>query len=351
MRVKLGTVAASALALALAGCNDQAASNGAGSRDQIRVVGSSTVYPFTTLVAEQFRTQNATFKAPVVEQGGTGAGAKLFCEGVGAAHPDILDASRRLTASEYKSCSDNNVNRIMEVQIGLDGITLAESTNGPKLQLVPADIYMALAANPKGQPNASKTWKDVNPTLPAIPIQVYGPPSTSGTRDAFAEILMERGCLAIYPDSLKMREKEPAKFKKLCHEIRSDGAWVDAGENDNLIVQKLRSNSNAVGVFGYSYLEQNPTTLVGVPIGGVLPSYETIASGRYPGSRPLFIYVKKAHLDAVPGLRKFVELYATMWDPNGPLTKRGLIPASAETRAAAKKIVEDGTTMDGTTLN
>ena len=349
MRLKIVAIAAGLIALG--GCNDQAGSGGAGSRDQIRVVGSSTVYPFSTLVAEQFRTQNAGFKAPVVEQGGTGAGAKLFCAGMGAAHPDILDASRRLTAREYKSCEDNGVSSIMEVQIGLDGITLAESINGPKLQLNPSDIYLALAANPKGQPNASKTWKDVNPALPAVPIQVYGPPSTSGTRDAFAEILMERGCLAIWPDSLKLREQDPTKFKKQCHEIRSDGLWVDAGENDNLIVQKLGTNPNAVGVFGYSYLEQNPGTLVGVPLGGVSPSYETIAANRYPGSRPLFIYVKKAHLDAVPGLRKFVELYATMWDPNGALTRRGLIAAPAEVRAASKKIIEDGTAMDSRTLN
>lgn len=349
MRLKLGFIT---LGLAvLAGCNDQAASGGAGSRDQIRIVGSSTVYPFSTLVAEQFRTQNTAFKAPVVEQGGTGAGAKLFCAGVGAAHPDILDASRRLTASEYKSCTDNGVDRVIEVQIGLDGISLAESTNGPKLRLNPSDIYLALAANPMGKTNTAKTWNEVNPALPAIPIQVYGPPSTSGTRDAFAEILMERGCLAIYPDSLKMREKEPDKFKKVCHEIRSDGPWVDAGENDNLIVQKLKSNPDAVGVFGYSYLEQNPTTLVGVPVGGVSPTYETIANGHYPGSRPLFIYVKKAHLDAVPGLRKFVELYATLWNPNGPLTRRGLIAGSAAARAASKKIIEDGTTLDGSTLN
>ena len=349
MRLKSGVIAAGLVVLA--GCTDQAGSAGAGSRDQIRVIGSSTVYPFTTTVAEQFRTQNTSFKAPVVEQGGTGAGAKLFCAGVGAAHPDILDASRRLTAAEYKTCLDNGVDSIMEVQIGLDGITLAESNNGPKLQLAPSDIYLALAATPKGVTNTAKLWKDVNPALPAIPIQVYGPPSTSGTRDAFAEILMERGCMAIYPDSLKMRDKDPAKFKKICHEIRSDGPYVDAGENDNLIVQKLQSNPNAIGVFGYSYLEQNPQTLVGVPIGGVVPDYESIAGGRYPGSRPLFIYVKKAHLDAVPGLRKFVELYATMWNPNGPLTKRGLIAAPDGTREAAKKVIENGTLLNSDTLN
>lgn len=334
--------------LALSACGDQA--GGAGAREQIRVVGSSTVYPFTTLVAEKFRAENPGLKIPVVEETGTGNGIKLFCGGVGAAHPDILDASRRLTAKEFKTCQDNNVGSIIEVQIGLDGITFAESKNGPKLQLIPADIYMALASTPMGQPNKTKTWKDVNPALPAIPIQVYGPPSSSGTRTALAEILMQRGCLALYPDAMKLRDKEPAKYKKICEEIRSDGPYIDAGENDNLIVQKLQSNPNAVGIFGYSYLEQNLQTLNGVQIGGVFPSYETVAQGRYPGSRPLFIYVKKAHLNAVQGLSKFLQVYPTMWNPDGPLVKRGLIASPANVRAAAAKIIENGTALDGSTL-
>ncbi|MBX9795804.1 substrate-binding domain-containing protein [Sphingomonas sp.] len=346
MRLKIAIIATGLLSLGA--CGDQA--GGAGARDQVRVVGSSTVYPFATLVAEQFRAENPGLKAPVVEETGTGAGIKLFCKGVGAAHPDILDASRRMTAKEFSSCEANNVGPIMEIQIGLDGITFAEAKNGPKLQLIPADIYAALAANPMGQPNKAKTWKDVNPALPAIPIQVYGPPSTSGTRTALAEILMQRGCQAVYPESLKLKDKEPDKYRKICEEIRSDGPYIDAGENDNLIVQKLQANPNAVGIFGYSYLEQNLQTLAGVPIGGVAPTYETVAQGRYPGSRPLYIYVKKAHLNAVQGLAKFIAVYPKMWNPGGPLVKRGLIAAPQNVRDAAAKVIENGTVLDMSNL-
>lgn len=331
--------------LALSGCNDQANGGGAGSRDQIKIVGSSTVYPFSSLVAEQFVNKNPGMKAPVVESTGTGAGLKLFCAGVGAQHPDIADASRQMTAAEYKTCEENGVDRIMEVQVGIDGIAFAEGKEGPKLQLTPVDIYLALAANPKGQPNQAKTWKDVNPGLPAIPIQVYGPPSTSGTRDALAELILARGCAAIYPDSIGMKTKKPEDYKKACTVIRDDGPYVDAGENDNLIVQKLQSNPNAVGIFGYSYLEENKDNLIGVPLSGVEPTYETIAAGTYPGARPLFIYVKKAHLNAIPGLPKFLDEYVASWGPDGTLVKRGLIAAPQAVREASAKIVSNGTTM------
>ena len=324
---------------------------GAGSRDQIKAVGSSTVYPFTTLVAEQFVNKNPGIKAPVIESTGTGAGMKLFCSGVGAQHPDIEDASRRMKASEFKTCSDNGVDRIMEIQIGLDGIAFAESNDGPKLQLTPVDVYLALAANPKGAKNAAKTWKDVNPALPAIAIQVYGPPSTSGTRDALAELILARGCAAIYPDGSALKETKPDDYAKVCTQIRDDGPYVDAGENDNLIVQKLQSNPSAIGVFGYSYLQENAASLNGVPINGVEPTYETIAAGTYPGSRPLFLYVKKAHLSAIPGLQKFLDAYAAGWAPGGPLVKRGLIAAPQAVRDASAKIIEGGTTMSGTGLN
>lgn len=337
--------------LALAGCNDQANGGGAGSRDQIKVVGSSTIYPFTTLVAEQFVNKNPGMKAPVIESTGTGAGMKLFCSGVGAQHPDIENASRRMKAAEFKTCSENGVDRIMEIQVGLDGIAFAESTTGPKLQLTPVDIYLALAANPKGAKNVAKTWKDVNAALPAIPIQVYGPPSTSGTRDALAELIMSRGCSAIYPDSTKLKDEKPDDYAKVCTQIRDDGPYIDAGENDNLIVQKLQSNPNAIGVFGYSYLEENAANLNGVPINGVEPTYETIAAGTYPGSRPLYLYVKKAHLSAIPGLQKFLDAYASAWAPGGPLVKRGLIAAPQAVRDASAKIIENGTTMPGTGLN
>lgn len=352
MRLKTALIAATAFTLSaiISGCNDQANGGGAGSRDQIKVVGSSTVYPFTTLVAEQFVNANPGTKAPVIESTGTGGGMKLFCAGVGAAHPDIEDASRRMTAAEFKTCSDNGVDRIMEIQIGVDGIAFAEGTNGPKLALTPADIYLALAATPRGKPNTTKTWKDVNPALPAIPIQVYGPPGTSGTRDALAELILARGCEAIYPDSIGMKKKDENAYNKACHTVRTDGPYVDAGENDNLIVQKLQSNPNAIGIFGYSYLEENKATITGLSISGVAPTYETIAGGTYPGARPLYIYVKKAHMGAIPGLDKFVDAYAKAWAPDGPLVKRGLIAAPQNIRDASAAIIANGTLLDGRDL-
>lgn len=340
-----------ATVLGLGACDDQANGGGAGSRDQIKVVGSSTVYPFTTLVAEQFVNQNPGMKAPVIESTGTGAGMKLFCAGVGAQHPDIANASRRMKLSEFNTCVENGVDRIMEIQVGLDGIAFAEAKDGPKLTLTPVDIYLALAANPKGKPNTAKTWKDVNPSLPAIPIQVYGPPSTSGTRDALAELILSRGCAAIYPDSVKLKDKKPDDYANVCTRVRDDGPYVDAGENDNLIVQKLQSNPNAVGIFGYSYLEENKANLVGVPINGVAPTYETITSGTYPGARPLLIYVKKAHLTAIPGLPKFLEAYAASWDASGPLVKRGLIAAPQAVRDASADVIKNGTTLEARVLN
>lgn len=350
MRPYFAILAATVLGVALSACDDQANGGGAGSRDQIKVVGSSTVYPFTTLVAERFVNQNPGMKAPVIESTGTGAGMKLFCAGVGAAHPDIANASRRIKMTEFHTCTENGVDRIMEIQVGLDGIAFAEVSSGPKLQLTPVDLYLALAANPKGKPNTAKLWKDVNPGLPAIPIQVYGPPSTSGTRDALAELILARGCAAIYPDSINLKEKKPDDYANVCTRVRDDGPYVDAGENDNLIVQKLQSNPNAVGIFGYSYLEENQSTLIGVPVNGVAPTYETITSGIYPGARPLFIYVKKAHLTAIPGLPKFLDAYAAAWDPSGPLVKRGLIAAPQAVRDAAAAVIKNGTTLDASAL-
>ena len=332
--------------LALAACQDQANGGGAGSRDHITVVGSSTVFPFSTIVAEQLVNATPGVKSPAIEATGTGAGMKLFCAGIGAAHPDIEDASRRMKASEYATCKANGVNAILEIHIGLDGVAFAESKSGPKLQLTAVDLYKALAATPMGQPNAAKTWKDVNPALPAIPIQIYGPPSTSGTRDALAELILARGCDAIDPSFAEGKEKNPAGYAKRCTAIREDGAYVDAGENDNLIVQKLQSNPNAIGIFGYSYLEENKDKLNGVPLNGVEPTYETIARGAYPGSRPLFLYVKKAHLTAIKGLREYLGLYAKAWDPSGPLVAKGLIAAPEDVRKLSAQIVKAETPLD-----
>jgi len=275
---------------------------------------------------------------------------KLFCAGVGAAYPDIEDASRRIKASEYKTCVGNGVSRIIEVQIGLDGIAFAEAKTGPKLQLTAVDLYSALAAAPKGRPNTAKTWKDVNAALPAIPIQVYGPPSTSGTRDAFAELVLARGCETVRPEMAAVKEKDAAAFAKGCTAIREDGAYIDAGENDNLIVQKLQSNPNAIGIFGYSYLERNTDKLNGVPLNGVEPTYETIARGAYPGSRPLYLYVKAAHLSAIKGLREFLALYATSWEPGGPLAAKGLIAAPEDVRKRNAEIVKNATLLQPSQL-
>ena len=334
-------------ALALAGCQQNAAGGEAGgaSRDQIRAVGSSTVYPFTTAVAEQFARKNAGFKAPIVESTGTGAGMKLFCAGVGAQYPDIEDASRRIKKSEIADCQKNGVKEIVEIQIGIDGIALAESKSGPAMQLTQADIYKALAAEPYGKPQTAKTWKDVNPALPATPIKVFGPPPTSGTRDAFAELILDKGCNTD-PAMEALKKSDSDKHKAICTKIREDGAYVESGENDNLIVQKLEANPDTVGIFGYSFLEENADKLRGIAIKGVVPTYDTIASYEYPGARPLYIYVKSAHLTAIPGLKQFVAEYAGAWGPDGYLKRRGLIAAPDAVRAASLDIATKLTPFD-----
>ena len=334
-----------AAALTLAGCDSNTAR-------EIRVVGSSTVYPFTTAVAETFVNQGGGRKAPVVESIGTGAGLKRFCEGVGWEFPDIANASRRIKKSEYELCQANGVGEIMEVQIGVDGVALAEANNGPRLALSKKDVYLALAANPFGKPNAARSWRDVNPSLPAIPIQVMGPPATSGTRDALVELVMEPGCAAADPEAKALKAaKDTAPYDSRCKRIRDDGPYIDKGENDNLIVQGLAANPNALGVFGYSYLEENIDRLHGVPIEGVAPSYATIADGTYPGARPLFLYVKKRHLRAVPGLADFLTLYTTMWNPKGKLTQRGLIAAPDALRMHSAQVVAQRIALDPTGLH
>lgn len=332
-------------AIALASCNQRSA------REEIRIVGSSTVYPFTTLVAQQFVEKDAARRAPVVESTGTGAGIKQFCEGVGPRTPDILNASRRLKKAEFDQCVANGVGDILEIQIGADGVALAESITGPKIALTVRDVYLALAANPNGRPNTTRTWRDVNPQLPNIPIRVLGPPATSGTRDAFAELIMERGCEAADPTAAALKNgPDPQAFAARCTVVRSDGAYVDSGENDNLIVQKLSTDPNAIGIFGYSYFEENKDRLRGIPLDGVEPTYETIAMQRYSGSRALYIYVKKQHLRAVPGLQDFLNLYATMWNPDGPLVKRGLIAASTNIRFKSEEMIQGGTVLNASEL-
>lgn len=323
-------------ATVLQGCSGD---GGAGARDQIRGVGSSTVFPFATAVAEQFVNKNPGMKSPIVESTGTGAGMKLFCSGVGADFPDFATASRRMKRSEYEACKENNVDRIVEIQIGLDGIAFAESSNGPKLELTAFDIYKALAATPFGKPQEAKTWKDVNPALPAIPIKVYGPPSTSGTRDALAELILTRGC-EVDGAMRELKTSKEAEHKKICTTIREDGAYVDAGENDNLIVQKLGGDPNAVGVFGYSFLEENAETLKGSAINGVVPTYASIADFTYPGARPLYVYVKAQHVKAIKGLQQYLDEFAGAWGPEGYLRRRGMVVAPSDVRAAAAEQVK-----------
>lgn len=304
-------------------------------RTQIRIVGSSTVYPFTTAVAEQFKRQNPQFQPPIVESTGTGGGFKLFCGGIGARYPDIANASRRIKASEAKECNANGVTQIVEIQVGLDGIALAHARSARNFDLSPRDVYMALAAAPFGKPNKARTWKDVNPKLPATKIEVLGPPPTSGTRDAFNELVMEAGC-ATDPAMKALKKSNEARYKTVCTKIREDGAYVEAGENDNLIVQKLAANPNALGIFGFSYLEENVDKIKGVSMNGVQPTYESIANFSYPASRPLYIYAKAQHLRAVRGLKEFLAEYTkeSTWGRKGYLARRGLVASPDNVRQA-----------------
>lgn len=307
-------------------------------RRNIRIVGSSTVYPFTKAVAERFARANPGIPAPIVESTGTGAGAKLFCAGVGAGHPDILNASRRIKLSEFRQCGANGVSQITEIQVGLDGLSMATAKGGPIRALSLRDIYMAIAKAPYGKPNTAKTWKDVNGSLPATPIRVYGPPTTSGTRSSLEDLFLTPACEA-NPAIAAMKKTNEARYKQICLGLREDGAYINAGENDNLIVQKLEANPGTVGLFGYSYLEENAGRLSGVAINGISPTASSISSFKYPGARALYIYVKNAHLKAIPGIRQFAAEYAkeTTFGPRGYLLQYGLIasPDASRKRAAA----------------
>ncbi|MGE3689893.1 MAG: substrate-binding domain-containing protein [Novosphingobium sp.] len=331
----------------LAGCGG----GQSGSREQIRAVGSSTVYPFAKVVAVNFAKANAGMQSPIIESTGTGAGFKLFCGGIGAEFPDIANASRRMKRSEYDECAraKNPVDKIIEIQVGLDGVAFAEANDGPGIALTPVDVYKALAANPFGKPNTAKNWSDVNPALPAIPILVYGPPSTSGTRDALKELILTKGCDSD-PAMKALKDSDKEKHEKICSEVRNDGAYVDAGENDNLIVQKIEANPKAIGIFGYSYLEENSNKIKGLTMSGVTPTYESITDFSYPGARPLYIYVKSAHLGSIKGLKEFVAEWAKSWGRDGPLAKSGMVVASDEVQAKNAQIVANMTALDPSEL-
>ena len=337
------------LAALLVACGSNTGGETGGSSSDIRVVGSSTVYPFTTAVAEGFMRANPGVRV-TVESTGTGAGMKLFCAGVGGQNPDIEDASRAMKKSEYDSCVQNGAKNIVEVPVGIDGLTIIEAKNGPAMNLTQADIYKALAANPFGKgPNKAQTWKDVNPSLPAVKIRVLGPPPTSGTRDSLADLYLTKGC-DTDPAMKALAKSNEDQHKDICTKIREDGAYVEAGENDNLLVQKVAGDPGTLGVLGYSYLEQNADKVRPVQIAGVAPTEETIANLSYPGARKLYIYVKGEHLQAKPKLRDFVAQYSKMWGKGGPLERRGLVPFGGADATAASQQATDLKPLDPSTL-
>lgn len=302
-------------------------------RDQIKVVGSSTVYPFATVVAERFG-KTSGYKTPVIESTGSGGGLKLFCSGLGTQHPDITNASRRIKSKEVKRCKENGVEDITEIKVGYDGIAMANSKEGPDFVLTLRDLYLALAkvvpADPKGEtvkPNPYKKWNEVNPALPDLPIIVIGPPPTSGTRDAFNELAIERGCKT-FPGRKELKKENKKLYKSECRGIREDGPYVEAGENDNLIIEKLMSNPDSLGVFGYSFLDQNRDKVKASPVDGVMPEFEKISSGEYPVSRSLWFYVKNAHAAVIPGIKEYVLEFTSdkAIGEDGYLIPKGLIP-------------------------
>lgn len=318
----------------------------ANARDNIEVVGSSTVYPFATVVAENYSKKTGN-PAPKVESTGSGGGMKLFCAGTGIETPDVTNASRRIKQSELEKCNANGVNPV-EIKVGYDGIAIANAKSAPALELSRLDLFMALAkdvptSDGKLVANTAKTWKDINENLPATKIEVLGPPPTSGTRDAFVELVMESGCKKF--DWVKeLKKTDKSKYKGICHGIREDGAYVEAGENDNLIVQKLEANPNALGIFGFSFLDQNGDKVKGAKIDGVEISFDNIAAGDYPVSRPLYMYVKKEHVGTVKGIAEYVAEFTAddTWGEDGYLAEKGMIPMPEDER---KKFFDAGKNM------
>ncbi len=353
-------------------------------RDTVSIVGSSTVYPFATVVAERFG-RSTGFKTPKIESTGSGGGLKLFCKGVGTGTPDITNSSRRIKKSEYDDCQKNGVKEVVEVLIGFDGIAVANSRQAPQYELSLKELYLALAKDVPGADgklvaNPNQTWKDVNPALPAIKIEVLGPPPTSGTRDAFAELALGGGAASI--PELKALSKldaaDPAAIKSamaalgvpaslydalqankgkapsgkdifhtIAYSVREDGAYIEAGENDNLIVQKLEANPSALGIFGYSFLEENGDKVHGSLIDGVEPDFDTIADGDYPISRPLYFYIKAAHVGRIPGIKEFAEEFVSerSMGEDGYLSERGLIPLSEDKLEQVQSDVENLTPL------
>jgi phosphate transport system substrate-binding protein len=345
-----------ALSAAAAVVGTMAFAGTASARDQIRIVGSSTVYPFTTAVAEQFGKATGA-KTPIVESTGTGGGAKIFCEGVGVDKADVTNASRRMKKGEFELCQKNGVKDIVEINIGFDGLTLAQSKAGAPLNLTLAQLFMALAEqvpdkDGKLAANPYKMWSDIDPSLPKVKIEILGPPPTSGTRDSMHELFMEKGAEQIA--SLKeLKKADPKAFDKVWKTVRKDGAYVEAGENDNVIVAKLEANKDAFGVFGYSFLEENAAKLKGVPLDGVEPTFENIAANKYKGARRMYVYIKKAHIGVIPGLDKFALEYVSdkALGEDGYLAAKGLVTLPKAELEAVRKSVSAMLPLDGALLN
>ena len=335
-KTPLAIAAAAALALTAS----VALTDAAEARDQIRIVGSSTVFPFAAVVAEEFG-KTTDNKTPVVESTGSGGGLKLFCAGVGVDYPDITNASRRIKLSEVDRCAENGVTDITEVKFGFDGIVLANSKAIEPFSITLQQLFLALAKDVPSDggmvANPNQTWADVDASLPAVKIEVLGPPPTSGTRDAFVELAMEGGCKT-FPDIEALKKQDKKAYKVLCHSIREDGAFVEAGENDNLIVQKLKANPSALGIFGYSFLDQNRDKVQGSTINGIAPDFDTIADGSYPVSRSMYFYVKKAHVGVIPGIEEYIATFTDedAWGPYGYLADKGLIPLPDADREAMR---------------
>ena len=322
-------------------------------RENVEVVGSSTVYPFATVVAERYGRASGK-PTPKIESTGSGGGLKLFCGGVGTNYPDVTNASRRMKKSEFDKCQKNGVKDIIEVQIGYDGIVIANSIESTPMKISRKDIFLALAAKVPGEKegelidNPYTTWKQVNASLPNVAIEVLGPPPTSGTRDAFAELGLEGGCKA-FPWIKALKKVNKNEFKSVCHTVREDGRYVEVGENDNLIVQKLQANPSALGVFGFSFLDQNADKVRASVIESVEPTFESIADTTYPISRPLYFYVKKAHISVVPGILGYLTEFTSerAWGEDGYLAEKGMIPLPEDTRKAKAASVRALTPMNG----
>jgi phosphate transport system substrate-binding protein len=320
-----------------------ALSSSAIARNYISIAGSSTVLPFATIIAEQLG-KNPSFKTPVIESGGSSVGKKGVCEGVGTKYTDIGNASSRMKMKELEFCNENGV-KLTEIKVGYDGIVVANSKKGKLLQISRADLAKALTAKVPSKDGKSfvtnyyKKWSDIKPLLPNIPIRVYGPPTTSGTRASFAELINQKSYCAKDPVAKKLSKARGDKKGKKCRAMRTDGAYIEAGEQDNLIVQKLKEDPNTYGIFGFSYLNQNSDTIQGAILDDVGPSFDNIVSGMYKASRALYFYVKHQHIDVVPGVKEYMVEWTKHWGEEGILSDSGMIPMGEDERNKYKTAI------------